>query len=102
MSFFFGLSKFLEKELPYVIDDPLLRLDPGHDKRLIEQLSKTNDQLIFHMIPGKEYTTDSFDWLKLHINTQNWLYREEYKGLNISYVERKEAEKIIEFDIDKF
>lgn len=103
MSFFFGLSKFLGKEIPYVIDDPLLRLDPGHDKRLIEQLSKTNDQLIFHMIPGKEYTTDSFNWLKLYINIQNWLYREKYKGLEfISYVERKDAEKIVYFDIDKF
>jgi len=103
MSFFFGLSKFLGKEIPYVIDDPLLRLDPGHDKRLIEQLSKTNDQLIFHMIPGKEYTTDSFNWLKLYINIQNWLYREKYKGLEfISYVECKDAEKIVYFDIDKF
>jgi len=103
MSFFFGLSKFLGKEIPYVVDDPLLRLDPGHDKRLIEQLSKTNDQLIFHMIPGKEYTTDSFNWLKLYINIQNWLYREKYKGLEfISYVECKDAEKIVYFDIDKF
>jgi len=103
MSFFFGLSKYLRKKIPYVIDDPLLRLDPGHDKRLIEQLSKTNDQLIFHMIPGKEYTTDSFNWLKPYINIQNWLYREKYKGLEfISYVERKDAEKIVYFDIDKF
>jgi len=103
MSFFFGLSKFLGKEIPYVIDDPLLRLDPGHDKRLIEQLSKTNDQLIFHMIPGKEYTTDSFNWLKPYINIQNWLYREKYKGLEFtSYVEHKDAEKIVYFDIDKF
>jgi len=103
MSFFFGLSKYLRKKIPYVIDDPLLRLDPGHDKRLIEQLSKTNDQLIFHMIPGKEYTTDSFKWLKPYINIQNWLYREKYRGLElISYVESKDAEEMVRFDIDKF
>jgi len=103
MSFFFGLSKYLRKKIPYVIDDPLLRLDPGHDKRLIEQLSKTNDQLIFHMIPGKEYTTDSFKWLKPYINIQNWLYREKYIGLElISCIENKDAEEMVRFDIDKF
>lgn len=103
MSFFFGLSKFLGKEIPYIIDDPLLRLDPGHDKRLIEQLSKTNDQLVFHMIPGKEYTTESFNWLKPHINTQNWLFRKKYKNIElISYVEVKDANKIIYFNIDQF
>jgi len=103
MSFFFGLSKFLGKKIPYVIDDPLLRLDPGHDKRLIKQLCKTSDQLIFHMIPGKEYTTDSFNWLKPYINIQNWLGREEYKGLDyISYAECKDPDKKIYFNIDKF
>jgi len=103
MSFFFALSKFLGKQIPYIIDDPLLRLDPGHDKRLIEQLSKTSDQLIFHMIPGKEYTTDSFNWLKPYINIQNWLYREKYIGIElISYAECKDAEKIVEYDINKF
>ncbi len=103
MAFFFGLSQFLNKKIPYVIDDPLLRLDPGHDKRLIEQLSKTGEQLILHMIPGKEYTTDTFRWLGPHINIQNWIYRKMHgtKEL-ISYVECKDAEKIIEFDIDKF
>ncbi len=103
MSFFFGLSKYLRKELPYIIDDPLLRLDPGHDKRLIKQVSKTNEQLIFHMIPGKEYTSDSFKWLHPHINTQNWIFREKYKNIEfISYVERKNTDKIVDFDIDKF
>lgn len=103
MAFFFGLSKFLGKKIPYVIDDPLLRLDPGHDKRLIEQLSKTEEQLILHMIPGKEYTTDTFKWLNPHINTQNWIYRRMHGTMElISYIENKNAEKIIEFDIDKF
>lgn len=103
MSFFFGLSKFLGKEIPYVIDDPLIRFDPGYDKRIIKQLSKSNEQLIFHMIPGKEYTSHSFNWLRTHINIQNWLYRKKYKNMEfISYVERKDASKIVDFDIDKF
>ena len=105
MSFFFGLSQYLEEknEIPYVIDDPLIRLDPGHDKRLIEQLSKTHEQIIFHMIPGKEYTTDSYKWLKNHINTQNWIYRGKYKNMElISHVERKEPDYIVKFDIDTF
>lgn len=103
MSFFFGLSKFLGKKIPYIIDDPLLRLDPGHDKRLIQQLSAINEQIVFHMIPGKEYTSDSFGWLKAHINTQNWLYRDIYNGIaEVSYAESRNPEKMIEFDIDKF
>jgi len=55
------------------------------------------------MIPGKEYTTDSFNWLKPYINIQNWLYREKYIGIElISYAECKDAEKIVEYDINKF
>jgi DNA sulfur modification protein DndD len=103
MSFFFGLSKFLAKKIPYVIDDPLLRLDPGHDKRLIKQLSTINEQIIFHMIPGKEYTTDSYKWLKSHINIQNWLFRQNYRDISeVSYTETKNPDEMIEFDIDKF
>lgn len=103
MSFFFGLSKFLAKEIPYIIDDPLLRLDPGHDKRLIQQLSTINEQIVFHVIPGKEYTSDSFGWLKPHINTQNWLYRGIYNAIaEVSHAEPKNPEKMIEYDIDKF
>jgi len=103
MSFFFALSNQLERKVPYVIDDPLLRLDPGHDKRLINQISKTNEQLIFHLIPGKEYTDISYKWLSPHINIQNWIYRNKYQNLdNISYVEKKDPDSIIEFDIDTF
>ncbi|MGV9141429.1 MAG: hypothetical protein ACOC1X_00665 [Promethearchaeota archaeon] len=103
MSFFFGLSGFLEKKIPYIIDDPLIRLDPGHDKRLIEQLSKTHEQLIFHLIPGKEYTEESFKWLKHNINTQNWIYRENYNNMEeISYTECKNPDKKVDFDIGLF
>lgn len=102
MAFFFGLSKFLEKEIPYVIDDPLIRLDPGHDKRLMAQLGGSNEQLILHLIPGKEYTTDSYKWMCSHINSQNWIYRTKYKrtGHLTSFVESKDPIKMIKFDID--
>jgi len=104
LSFFFGLSSFLEKEIPYVIDNPMIRLDPGHDKRLIEQLIKKSDQVILHIIPGKEYTTDSFSWLKPNINVQNWIYRNEYQQRDdlISTTERQDESQIIKFDIDTF
>ena len=104
LSFFFGLSSYLEKEIPYVIDNPMIRLDPGHDKRLIEQLVKTSDQVILHLIPGKEYTSESFSWLKPYINVQNWIYRNEYEKRDdlISTTERKNEDSKVDFDIDKF
>ena len=104
LSFFFGLSNYLEKEIPYVIDNPMIRLDPGHDKRLVEQLVESSDQVVLHLIPGKEYTTDSFSWLKSNINIQNWIYRNEYMQRDdlISTTERKDENCIVEFDIDKF
>jgi DNA sulfur modification protein DndD len=100
MSFFFGLSGWLDWQIPYVIDDPLLRLDPGHDKRLIEQLSRTNDQLIFHMIPGKEYSTDNYRWLASHINTQNWVNRRKEAIGRVSYIEKQEPDSMIKWDVE--
>lgn len=104
MSFFFGLSNYLGRDIPYVIDDPLIRLDPGHDKRLLTQLAKSKSQLIMHLIPGKEYTPESFKWLKFHTNVQNWIYREKYRtfDMNRSYVKAVNPGQMIEYDIDKF
>lgn len=104
MAFFFGLSKHLGKDIPYIIDAPLIRLDPGHDKRLLTQLGEGEKQIIMHVIPGKEYTPESFRWLRPYVNTQNWIYRKEYKttGVNISYAESIDPHSVIEYDIDKF
>lgn len=104
MAFFFGLSQYLKHKLPYVIDDPLIRLDPGHDKRLINHLCKNEQQIIMHMIPGKEYTQESFQWLKPFINTQNWISRDtestNYGSLK-SKVQNKEPASFIKYDLDK-
>jgi len=37
-------------KIPFVVDNPLMRLDVGHDKRLIEQLGKSEDQIIMNLI----------------------------------------------------
>ena len=77
----------------------MIRLDAGNDKRLIEQLGQSDDQLIFHLIPGREYMETSFVWLSPYINTQAWINRENYKkiGLDVSRVEEKDPERIISY-----
>ena len=103
LSFFLGLSQFLEKGIPYVIDNPLIRLDPGHDKRLIDQLNKSNNQIILHLIPGKEYTSENYKWLKHNLNTQNWIYRNIYMDKElISTIKLQDSNKFITFNIDEF
>jgi DNA repair exonuclease SbcCD ATPase subunit len=105
MAFFFGISKYLKNKLPYIIDDPLIRLDAGHDKRLVTQLCKSDQQLVMHMIPGKEYTKDSFDWLRPYINTQNWINRTREKGPSLerlkSYAKKMDPNSFVEYNIDK-
>jgi len=104
LSFFIGLSNYIGKEIPYIIDNPMIRLDPGHDKRLIEQLADSKDQVILHLIPGKEYTDYNYKWMKPKINIQNWIYRNEWEERDdlISTVDRKKRSELIEFDIDEF
>jgi len=105
MAFFFGLSKYLKNKLPYIMDDPLIRLDIGHDKRLIQHLCNSEQQIIMHLIPGKEYTEYHYKYFKPYINTQNWINRKRSisKSINMlcSYVESKDSTKFIEFDIEK-
>jgi len=104
LSFFIGLSNYIGKKIPYVIDNPMIRLDPGHDKRLIEQLADSKDQIILHLIPGKEYTDYNYKWMRPKINIQNWIYRNEWEERDdlISTIERKKRSELIEFDIDEF
>lgn len=105
MAFFFGLSKNLQNKLPYIIDDPIIRLDIGHEKRLIQHLCAGDQQIIMHMIPGREYSEYSYGFLKPFINTQNWINRARHKGKAISElkssVQRMDREKFVPFDIDK-
>jgi len=58
------------------------------------------------MIPGREYTKDSYEWIKPYINTQNWINRkrETKRRFNkmTSSVDVMNPNKFVEFDIDKF
>lgn len=102
MAFFFGLSKFLKFTLPYVIDDPSIRLDPGHDRRLLQHLCNSEQQIIMHMIPGREYTEHSYGWLEPYINTQNWINKKKDARSDhmCSSVQKMDPNKFVEFDID--
>lgn len=98
LSFFFGLTDYLNKGLPYVLDNPLIRLDVGHDKRQIESLSQNSDQLIFHLIPGREYNQQTYNSLIKFLNCQNWISRLGSLKGNVSYVEQKEPDYLITYD----
>ncbi len=102
MAFFFGLSKYLKFTLPYVIDDPSIRLDPGHDRRMLQHICNSEQQIIMHMIPGREYTKDSYGWLEPYLNTQNWINKkkDERSDHMISSVTKKDPNNFVEFDID--
>lgn len=102
MSFFMALSEHFGKNIPYVIDGPLMRLDSGHDKRLITSISGGNKQIIMHVIPGKEYTSESYTWMRPFINIQNWIDRSDHPGHfeSRSYVEPKEIDRKVDYDID--
>ncbi len=98
MSFFISMSQYIGKDIPYVIDGMLIRSDPGHDKRMIGQVGEKGEQLIMHMIPGKEYNEATFDWLSSYLNIQNYIYREDVGASEpISYVEKKAPDRVIEF-----
>jgi hypothetical protein len=98
MCFVFSLPEYLNKDIPFVLDNPLIRLDAGHNMRLVEQLSKMREQLVLHLIPGNEYSKESFGWLKGNINTQNWICREKLARGRISKIEEKSPNSVIEYD----
>lgn len=102
MSFFLALSEHIGREIPYVIDDPLMRFDPGHDKRLVTQLGRGKKQIVMHLIPGKEYTPESYEWLNEFINTQNWIARDKYGryATRRSEVTEMPPSSLIEYKID--
>jgi len=101
MAFFISISSYLaehqDRKIPYVIDDPLFRLDPGHDRRLLKELGKTREQVILHLIPEKEYREDMFEMFS--VNTQNWI---DIKSDRESKIEPMDPQTPIEYDIDKF
>jgi hypothetical protein len=48
-----------------------------------------------------EYTPDSYKWLSKNVNCQNWIYREKLMGEMVSRIVEKDAESMIEYDIEK-
>ncbi len=101
MAFFISISSYLAKHqnrrIPYVIDDPLFRLDPGHDRRLLKELGKTGEQVILHLIPEKEYRADMFNIFS--VNNQNWI---DIKNDRESKIEIMDPQEPIDYDIETF
>ena len=100
MAFIYSLPAEFQ-QIPYVIDNPLMRLDSGHQKRLVSALIDKGHQLIMHLIPGPEYTPTNFEWFAPNINTQNWIKKEpdvKHKTTEfIHSVQNKDSTSVIEF-----
>jgi len=100
MAFIYSLPAEFQ-QIPYVIDNPLMRLDWGHQKRLVSALIDKGHQLVMHLIPGSEYSPTSYEWLAPNINTQNWIKKEpdvKHKTTEfIHSVQNKDSTSVIEF-----
>ena len=90
-------------KIPLFLDNPLMRLDAGNKKRLVEALVSIDSQVIMNLIPGTEYIQDQYDrWLKQYVNTQNWCnktndtkYGTEF---SINNVQQHDAKRAIDYD----
>jgi len=92
-------------QIPLFLDNPLMRLDAGNKKRLVEALASTDSQVIMNLIPGTEYIPDQYDrWFKQYVNTQNWCDKKpdtKYgTKFSISTVQQYPPEKPIDYDED--
>jgi len=100
IAFIYGLPAEFQ-QLPYVIDNPLMRLDSGHQKRLVSALIDKGHQLIMHLIPGPEYNHENFEWFAPSINTQNWIEKHpdvKHKTSDfIHSIQNKDSTSAIEF-----
>ena len=100
MAFIYGLPEEFQ-QLPYVIDNPLMRLDSGHQRRLVSALIDKNQQLVMHLIPGPEYDAENFKWFAPNINTQNWIKKEPDRKYQtnefIHTIQNKDSASVIEF-----
>ena len=90
-------------QIPLFLDNPLMRLDAGNKKRLVEALVSIDSQVIMNLIPGTEYIQDQYDrWLKQHVNTQNWCNKTEDTKygteFSINSVQQYDAKKSIDYD----
>ena len=73
-------------QIPLFLDNPLMRLDAGNKKRLVEALVSIDSQVIMNLIPGTEYIPDQYDrWLKQYVNTQNWCNKTDDTKYNTEF-----------------
>ena len=76
--FLLSLPAYVQKPIPYFVDNPFMRLDSGNAERLLEQFVGLGRQIIINLIPGPEYSPDYFNnWLGKRINTQNYIEIED-------------------------
>ena len=90
-------------QIPLFLDNPLMRLDAGNKKRLVEALVSIGSQVIINLIPGTEYIPDQYDrWLKQYVNTQNWCNKTDDTKYNtefsINNVQPQDPKKAIDYD----
>ena len=90
-------------QIPLFLDNPLMRLDAGNKKRLVEALVSIDSQVIMNLIPGTEYIPDQYDrWLKQYVNTQNWCNKTDDTKYNtefsINNVQPQDPKKAIDYD----
>jgi len=90
-------------QIPLFLDNPLMRLDAGNKKRLVEALVSIDSQVIMNLIPGTEYIQDQYDrWLKQYVNTQNWCNKSDDTKYNtefsINNVQQYDPKKAIDYD----
>ena len=90
-------------QIPLFLDNPLMRLDAGNKKRLVEALASIGSQVIMNLIPGTEYIQDQYDrWLKQYVNTQNWCKKTEDTKygteFSINSVQQYDPKKAIDYD----
>ena len=78
LGFVVGVSEHIDKSLPFVMDNPLMRLDEDFEEGTVVELCKRTHQLILHLIPKKEYDDEVFnDIFKPRLNSQNFIHRVE-------------------------
>jgi len=93
LAFFFGVREYLTNQLgrdiPYVMDNPLMRLDPEHKRKLVGQLRGGARQVIMHLIPESEYNEGIFNEVVQNLNHQNRLAIKTKEGGLVEISEAK-------------
>ena len=103
--FLLSLPSYVQTHIPLFIDNPFMRLDAGHESRLLKQLVSFGSQIIMNLIPGREYMPNNFKlWLNQCINTQNWIDRKDdtqyHTNSYVHTVKNYDPNKVIDYDVE--